>query len=221
MFKKRKRPIQYIEGYVNFYGYDFKVNKYVLIPRFETEELVENTIIYIKEYFKENIDIVDIGTGSGNIGITLKKELPNINITMTDISKKALKVAKYNAHKLNVEASFIHGDLLTPLKNKKFDVLISNPPYIREDEEIDPLVKDNEPHLALYGGKDGLKYYKVLLKDVKNVLKDKSLIALEIGATQKKDLITLIKKYFPHSKYEIKKDLQKRDRMVFIFNNID
>ncbi|MFA5602399.1 MAG: peptide chain release factor N(5)-glutamine methyltransferase [Bacilli bacterium] len=221
MLDKRKKPNQYIDGYTNFYGYDFKVNKHVLIPRFETEELVENTIIYIKKHFKNNINIVDIGTGSGIIGITLKKELPNINMTMTDISKKALKVAKYNANKLNIKANFIQGDLLIPLKDKTFDVLISNPPYIKTNENIDPLVKNNEPHLALYGGLDGLKYYKILLKDAKKILKNKSLIALEIGADQKSDLIKLIKKYFPNSKYETKKDLQKRDRMLFVFNNID
>jgi release factor glutamine methyltransferase len=217
----RKRPIQYLEGKTNFYGYDFIVNKNVLIPRFETEELVENTICYIKKYFNNKVNIVDIGTGSGAIGITLKKELPSINITMTDISKSALNVAKKNAKELNIDATFIEGNLLEPLKNKRFDVLISNPPYIKNNEEIDSLVKNNEPHIALYGGEDGLKCYDLILKYVDNILNEKSMIAFEIGASQKQDIVNLIKKYLPDAKYEVKKDLQERDRMVFIFNNID
>lgn len=221
MLKKREKPIQYLEGKVNFYGYDFIVNKNVLIPRFETEELVENTIYYIKKYFNDKVNIVDVGTGSGAIGITLKKEIPSINITMTDISKKALRIAKQNANKLNIEATFIKGDLLKPLENKKYDILISNPPYIKTNEDIDQLVKDNEPHIALYGGEDGLKYYNLILRSANSILNERSLIALEIGSSQKQDIIDLIKKYLPNSKYEVKKDLQKRDRMVFIFNNID
>jgi len=213
-------PIQYIIGNANFYGYEFKVNKNVLIPRFETEELVENTIKYINKYFTKRITVADIGTGSGAIGITLKKQLPEIDIILTDISRKALKVAKYNAKRLGAKALFLRGNMLKVLKQKKIDVLISNPPYIKINEIIEDLVKDNEPHMALYGGKDGLLYYKKILSNASKNLKEKSLIALEIGTGQKAEIIKLIERYFPLSKYKIKKDLQKRDRMIFIFNNI-
>ena len=160
---EEKKPVQYVIGNVNFYGNIFKVNKNVLIPRFETEELVDNTINYINSFFDvNNLDIIDLGTGSGCIGLTLKKNIPSSNVTLLDISKNALEVAKENADNLNLEVELINNDMLEGI-DKKYDIIISNPPYIKLDEEIEDLVKDNEPHLALYGGVDGLEYYKRIL----------------------------------------------------------
>lgn len=217
-----QEPIQYIIGSVNFYGYNFNVTPSVLIPRFETEELVNYTIEYIKKYFRSRVSIIDIGTGSGAIGITLKREVRNCNVTLTDISTRALKTAKANAKKLNAEVNIVKGNMLDPFikKEEKYDIIISNPPYIKEEEEIMSIVKNNEPHLALYGGNDGLKYYKEILSHVSSILSYKSMIAFEIGAGQAKELTKLVKNYFPNSHYEIKKDLQGRNRMLFIFNNL-
>ena len=162
--KSKKFPFQYIIGNVNFYGYTYKVTKNVLIPRFETEELVENTIKIINQHFDKCINVIDIGTGSGCIGLTLKKELPNISVTLTDISKKALKVAKENAKGMDV--TFIYSDILKNVEGK-YDVIISNPPYISYDEEIMDIVKNNEPRIALYAKNNGLYYYEEILKNAK------------------------------------------------------
>ena len=175
-------PVQYIVGNVNFYGNEIKVNKNVLIPRFETEELVEYTISYIKKMFKEKINIIDLGTGSGCIAITLKKKI-NSNVSAIDISKEALEVAKENAKKNKVEIDFIQNDMLDNISNK-FDVIISNPPYISKNEEIQDIVRKNEPSLALYADNEGLYYYEKIIKQAKKNLKEKFIIAFEIGYMQ-------------------------------------
>ena len=210
-------PVQYIVGNVSFYGYNINVNKDVLIPRFETEELVYNTLKYIDKYFNGKLDVLEIGTGSGCISIALKKENNNLNIISTDISKKALKVAKNNAKINDVSINFINTDIYDGI-NDKFDIIISNPPYIKENEEIMDIVYENEPHIALYGGKDGLYFYEEILKNIKKILKDKYLIAFEIGETQGKDIEKIAEKYLIDSKIIIKKDMQNRDRMLFIHN---
>lgn len=215
---EEKKPVQYVIGNVNFYGNIFKVNKNVLIPRFETEELVDNTINYINSFFDlENLDIVDLGTGSGCIGLTLKKNIPESSVTLVDISKNALEVAKENADSLNLDVELLHNDMLEGI-DKKYDIIVSNPPYIKLDEEIEDLVKDNEPHLALYGGVDGLEYYKKILAKAKDNVKDNYLIAFEIGDTLRNDIINLAKEYFPNSHIVAKKDIYNRDRMIFISN---
>ena len=208
-------PVQYIVGNTNFYGNTIKVNKHVLIPRFETEELVSRTIKYIKQYLNEYINIVDLGTGSGCIAITLKKELPNINIDAVDISEYALEVAKDNAK--NLDINFYQGSFLEPL-NRKYDCMISNPPYIAYDEEIEEIVKNNEPHTALYADNNGLKCYEEILSNANKYLNEKNIIAFEIGYTQGNDIKNIALKYFPNSKIVIEKDLQKKDRFIFIFN---
>ena len=135
---RKGRPIQYIIGNVNFCGNILEINENVLIPRFETEQLVVNTIEKIRELWPdENIDLIDLGTGSGAIGLSIKKKLPNINVTLLDISDKALEVAKKNATKLELNVKFILNDMLENLANK-YDVIISNPPYIKNDEEMPP-----------------------------------------------------------------------------------
>ena len=209
-------PVQYIVGNVDFCGNTIKVNKNVLIPRFETEELVSETIKRIKSTFNNKIDILDLCTGSGCIAISLAKEVDS-NVDATDISKDALEVAKNNSKLNNTSINFINTDLYTGI-NKKYDVIISNPPYISKDEEIMDIVYKNEPNIALFADNNGLEFYERILKDIKSILKDKYIIAFEIGMTQGEDLNHLKELYLPESNIEIKKDMQGRDRMVFIYN---
>ena len=208
-------PVQYIVGNVDFYKSNFIVNKNVLIPRFETEELVLNTINFIKEYF-DKPKVLDIGTGSGAIAISIKKDIDSI-VYATDISKEALEVAKENAKRNNVDINFINTNIYDGI-NEKFDVVISNPPYIRYDEEIDEIVKNNEPHIALYADNNGLYFYEEILKNIKTILNDKYLVAFEIGKDQAEEINKLKDKYLPESNIILKKDLEGRDRMIFIYN---
>lgn len=211
---KEGQPVQYIVGNVDFFGYNFIVNENVLIPRFETEELVEKTINYSRKYFNKKIDIADIGTGSGCIAITLKHEL-DCNIDAVDISSDALSVAKLNAKKNNVKINFKLGDLFYPL-DKKYDIIISNPPYIAYDEKIMDIVKRNEPHQALYAKNNGLYYYEEIIKNAHKYLKEKSIMAFEIGYMQGNYLKEYSKKYFKNSIITIEKDLSGKDRFLFI-----
>ncbi len=210
---KEKKPIQYVMGNVDFYGNILDVNENTLIPRFETEELVEKTISYLKD-FETPIEIADIGTGSGCIAIALKKEL-DCHIDAVDISLKALEVAKKNIDKYNLDINLIKGNLLDPL-TKKYDCIISNPPYISEDEEIQDIVKNNEPRIALFADDNGLYYYKEIIKNSKKYLKNKFLLAFEIGETQGNFLREYAKLYFNDADIIIEKDMQGRDRFLFI-----
>lgn len=210
---REKKPIQYVMGNVNFYGNIIDVNEDTLIPRFETEELVEKTINYLKEK-NGPFDIVDIGTGSGCIAIALKKEL-DCNMDAVDISKDALKVAKHNIDKYNLDINLIEGNLLDSL-TKKYDCIISNPPYIAYDEDIMDIVKDNEPSTALYAKDNGLYNYKEIIKKARNYLKDNYILAFEIGETQGNFLKDYAKLYFSGADIIVEKDMQGRDRFLFI-----
>ena len=207
-------PVQYIVGEVDFYGSIFKVNKNVLIPRFETEQLVELVIEYINDNFSEKVDILDIGTGSGCIAITLKKNL-NCNVSAIDISDSAIDVAKNNAKINNVDINIFKSDMLNNVDGK-YDVIISNPPYISYDEEIMNIVKNNEPHSALYADNNGLFYYEEILKNCKKNLNDKFIIAFEIGSTQAKKIKEYANKYLDNINVYVKKDLNNLDRFVII-----
>lgn len=209
-------PIQYIVGNVDFYHSNFKITKDVLIPRFETEELVDKTINYIKMYLKEPLNIVDLGTGSGCIAISIKKEI-DCNMDAVDISKQVLKIARMNAKENNVDINFYCGSFLEPL-NKKYDVIISNPPYISYDEEIMDVVKNNEPALALYADNNGLACYEEILKNISKYLNDKSIIAFEIGYKQSDSIKNIVQNYLPNARISIEKDLQGKDRFIFILN---
>lgn len=211
------KPVQYIIGYETFYGYDFIVNEGCLIPRFETEELVENILYKFDELFDKEVDVVDIGTGSGCIAITLALEEKRMKVVATDISNEALELAKENASKLNANVEFIQGDMLNPVMNRKFDILVSNPPYIPDSELVDPLVKDNEPNIALFGGIDGMKFYKIILSQARSILKDKYLIAFEHAYDKGDAMKILAKTYFPEATVEVLKDMQGLDRMTLIY----
>ena len=211
---KKGIPVQYIIGNVDFYGNTIYVNKNVLIPRFETELLVDKTIRYIKNNYQEKIDILDLATGSGCIGITLKKEIDS-TVDASDISMKALDTAKDNATKNNVNINFINSDMLSNI-TKKYDVIISNPPYLTREDDIMDIVKNNEPEIALYAEDNGLYYYDVILKNVENNLKDKFIIAFEIGYTQANSIKEMALKYLKDINVKIEKDYSNRDRFIFI-----
>ena len=217
-------PIQYINGKDNFFSRDFIVNENVLIPRYETEELVENILYKIDDYFDDysSIDLCDVGTGSGAIAITLALEEPKLNVVATDISEEALEVAKANASELDPQVTFYQGDMLEPLidRQQKFDIFVSNPPYIPQDQEIESVVKDNEPHVALFGGNDGLYFYRKIFKDVRHVLKDRALLAFEMGFDQRELMSQAVEQYFPGIPYEIIKDINGKDRMLFIYYHL-
>lgn len=218
------RPIQYIKGVETFFGRDFKVNENVLIPRYETEELVENILYRIDDYFSgyKNITLCDVGTGSGAIAISLALEEPKLKVYATDISDLALTVAKENANNLKADVEFLAGDMLQPLieKNLKVDVFVSNPPYIPQEQEIEAVVKDNEPHVALFGGNDGLYFYRKIFEGVNELLNERALLAFEMGFDQRELMEEALKKYFPNDPYEIIKDINGKDRMLFIYRNL-
>ena len=218
------RPIQYIKGVETFFGRDFKVNEDVLIPRYETEELVENILYHIDDYFSDyqTIDLCDVGTGSGAIAISLALEEPRTNVYASDISSKAIEVAKQNAANLGANVNFMVGDLLEPLLEKeiKVDIFVSNPPYIPNNQEIEAMVKDNEPHVALFGGNDGLYFYRRIFKEVKPLLKDRALLAFEMGFDQRELMEKALQTYFPDDRHEIIKDINGKDRMLFIYHNL-
>ena len=209
-------PVQYIVGNVNFYGFTFKVDKRVLIPRFETEELIENTLKYIDK--NKELKIIDLGTGSGCIAITLKKILPNSLVTAYDTSSDALEVALENAKLNKVNINFINQSMENI--EGTYDLIISNPPYIAYDEEIEEIVKKNEPSSALYADNNGLYFYEVILKQASNHLNKNGVIAFEIGQTQAKDIIKLINQYLINWEYKVIKDLSGLDRIIIIKRNL-
>lgn len=216
-------PLGHVLGFEWFYGYRFKVNEDVLIPRPETEELVAYILAAYDEYFKDtlNVTAVDVGTGSGAIAVALKKEEPNIHILASDISEKACRIAKQNAQDNDAVVEVLCGDMLEPLieRNIKVDILISNPPYIPSDEAMEDSVVNYEPHVALFGGEDGLKFYRIIFEHVKKVLKDKAMMAFEMGYNQKEALSAEARKYFPDAKIEVIKDMSGKNRMLFIYLN--
>ena len=136
--------------------------------------------------------------------------------------QKAIETAKKNAENLNADVSFLVGDMCEPLieQNLKVDILVSNPPYIPTHEEVEHSVKDYEPHVALFGGEDGLKFYRVIFERSQLLLKEKSMLAFEMGYNQKENLTALARQYFPNSRIEVIKDMSGKDRMLFIFNNL-
>lgn len=217
-------PVQYIKGVETFFGRDFVVNDKVLIPRYETEELVENILYHIDDYFdsEEKLDLVDVGTGSGAIAISLQCEEPRLQVYATDISEEALEVAQENAKRLGAEVTFMQGDMLAPLieQGLKFDIFVSNPPYIPVDQEIEHVVKDNEPHVALFGGKDGLYFYRQIFQSVSQVLKERAILAFEMGYDQKEAMEKEVRHYFPEDDFVILKDMNGKDRMLFIYHGI-
>lgn len=210
--KKAGEPVYYITGSCEFMSLGFMVNKNVLIPRSDTETLVEYVIDRIGNSKKT---VLDIGTGSGCIGISIKKYCPNAEVTCLDISSGALEVASANAKANEVYVEFLNMDILGDIPDKKFDFIVSNPPYIRPDviEGLDKNVKDFEPYTALCGGGDGLLFYRRITSVMGDLLNVGGELAFEIGYDQGKEVLALVSEKF--NECGIIKDLCKNDRVVW------
>lgn len=210
------KPFQYIVGSQEFMGLPFKVNPHVLIPRPDTEILVEAVLARIKD---ENLSplILDIGTGSGAISVSLAA-YSDSTLYATDINQDALALAKENAIVNGVESqiTFLHGHLLEPVQGKKFDIILSNPPYIskKDMEELPPSVKNYEPHQALYGGTDGLDFYREIIEKAPAFLRAKGWVFFEIGYNQGDLVKELFEKDGIFENVQIMKDLSGLDRVV-------
>ena len=206
-------PIQYIIGYEWFFDHPFKVTSDTLIPRPETEEIVDK---FLKEAPKKALKVLDIGTGTGVIAITIKKERPQDNVTAIDLSSQALEVAKENGEKLQANVRFLLGDLTEPVKEEQFDVVISNPPYIGLDEKryMDDSVLKYEPELALFAENDGLAVYQRLAVELPVILKPGGQIFLEIGFKQGPAVEALFQEAFPTATVTIEKDMSGQNRLL-------
>lgn len=206
-------PLQHITHRQEFMKMDFFVDENVLIPRTDTEILVEEVIKIAQKYNSPRI--LDLCTGSGAIAISLKKFVPNADITAVDISEKALEIAQKNAEKLEAKINFVKSDLFDKLDNKKFDIIVSNPPYIRKDE-IKKLSEEvqKEPKIALDGGEDGLDFYRIIAEQAINYLKTGSFLCFEIGYNQKNDVIKIIEDEQNYKNTYCKKDLYGNDRII-------
>lgn len=209
-------PIQYIIGNVDFYGYQIKVNENVLIPRFETEYLVDDLIKYIYKYNINNPKILDIGTGSGCISIALSKTI-NCSVTGIDINSNAIDVAKENALINNANINYINTSIEDYNSNEKYDVIVSNPPYVAIDEYVDEKTK-YEPQNAIFAEDNGLYFYKIILEKSKSILNKKNIIAFEIGSNQQNQLEDIVKEYYKESIIIFKNDLNNLNRYLYIIN---
>lgn len=217
MLKKRavdKLPVQYILGYEEFYGRRFEVNKAVLIPRPETERLVEECIKRLTE--TNGKYVLDIGAGSGAIGVSIAKELPNTKVLACDLSEDALEVAKLNAEKLEAtNIKFIKSDVFSEIKYKEFDLIVSNPPYIPQEEyeNLQVEVKLHEPQMALTDTKDGYYFYKKISREAPNYLKSGGVLAFEVGYNQSEEIKLFMEKQ-GFKNVVVIKDYEGIDRMV-------
>ena len=212
-------PVQHLLGYEMFYGRKFTVNENTLIPRPETEELVQHVIELSKSRFtKQPLTILDIGTGSGVIAITLALEIPNAIVYATDISKKALQIAEENARQQQAKVTFLQGDFLQPIIDKdiKADMIVSNPPYIAKSDEacLSRTVKNFDPNLALFAEENGLAAYKQILELSTKVMEQDGIIAFEIGYEQGITVSSLIKECYPQSNVDLIQDINGMDRIV-------
>lgn len=210
------KPLQYITQKQEFMKLDFFVNENVLIPQPDTEVLVETVLEICKKYDKQNLKILDLCTGSGAIAISLSKTL-DAQIFASDISKKALEVAKKNNIANNTKVKFIESDLFKQINGEKFDIIVSNPPYIK-NEDIRTLSKQvqNEPYIALAGGEDGLDFYRKIIDEAYKRINENGYLCLEIGYDQKEDLIKLIKQNENYKYENCIKDLSNNDRCIVV-----
>ena len=210
------RPIEYILGYTYFCGHKIYVDENTLIPRNETEEVVEEAINVIKE--KGYKKILDLASGSGAIAISVKNVLKDVDITGSDISVGALTVARRNANSVGVNVKFVESDVLKEFikKEEKFDMIISNPPYVSPDYELPNKIIEHEPKLALYAEENGLYYYRKIMEDCKKVLNPKGTIVFEIGYDQAEAIKGLAKDILKDYEITIKKDISNNDRIVVI-----
>lgn len=208
------KPLQYITQKQEFMGMEFFVNEDVLIPQPDTEILVETVLDICKKYDKQSLRMLDLCTGSGAIAISLSKIL-NTQVFASDVSTKALKVAEKNNVMNNTKVEFIESNLFEQINGEKFDIIVSNPPYIK-NEEIKSLSKQvqNEPYIALAGGEDGLDFYRKIIDEAYKHINKNGYLCLEIGYDQKEDLIKLIKQNENYEYENCIKDLSNNDRCI-------
>lgn len=208
-------PMQYVLGYAYFVNSNYIVTPYVLIPRQETEQLAVACLVKITREFKNKKDLViaDIGTGSGILAIYLKECFPEAHVIATDISEKALQIAKINAEKHNVDIDFRLGDMLEPI-NEKLDVIVSNPPYIESEKTVSEQTLKYEPHLALFASPK-TKYYREILFNLQK-MKDEFFIAFEIGEDMEKELTDLLEDEFHGLGYSFDQDIYGKTRFLYI-----
>ena len=213
------KPAQYIIGQADFYGMQLTVDERVLIPRPETEELVE---LILAENSEESLKVLDIGTGSGAIALALAKARPDWSVTATDISQEALDLASNNAKNQKLNIFFKKSDCFAEI-SEKYDIIVSNPPYIsREDaSEVGLNVLHSEPHLALFADEDGLAIYRRISEDATDYLKDGGKIYLEIGYKQGQSVPELFRKHLPEKRVRTLKDQFGQDRMVVVDDKQD
>ncbi len=215
--KEENKPDQYKKGWVEFYKLRFHVNENTLIPRPETELLVDEVLKFSKE--NKVLNILDLGTGAGNIAVSIAKNLKDVNIIAADVSDKALKVAKQNAklHGVLERIEFIESDLLDNI-NTLPDIIVTNLPYIPTPriDYLDSSVKDFEPHVALDGGDDGFELYRKLFQQIKDKNFKPKLIIGEIDYTHGETAVFEAQKSFPDSQVEVKLDLHHRQRILVI-----
>ena len=210
-------PLSHLVGFEYFYDRKFKVTKDVLSPRMETEELIYKVVEYVKANKKNNLKILDLCTGSGIIAITLKKELDQffIDVVASDISEEAIKVAEENAQFHDATIKFIQSDIFDNIDDK-FDIIVSNPPYIDRKDEV--TMQDNvlkyDPHLALFAEEEGMYFYRYIIEKASSYLNDNGVIFFEIGYDQKDKIIKLADMNNYHA--EVYKDINGRDRMAFL-----
>ena len=213
------KPVQYITGVEEFYGRMFEVDESVLIPRPETEELIVGTLARMSKLFGKGatVKLADIGTGSSAIATTMKLEWPTATVTATDISEVALATAKKNAASLQADITLKLGDLTEPIANEKWDVVLSNPPYIafEEMQEMSDIVLDYEPHSALFAEEDGLILYRKLAEQLPTLMNKPALIGLEIGYKQGAAVKAMFEAHFPTAIVSVVKDINGKDRMIF------
>ncbi len=214
-----REPVAYILGRREFWGLDFQVNPDVLVPRWETEILIEQFLQWARsESFSEPMQILDMGTGSGNIATVAAKELPQSRVTAVDISPPALAIAQANAwvHEVADRICFVEGDLFACDLETCFHAILSNPPYIEEDQRdsLMPDVKDYEPGRALFGGPDGLSYYQRILPGAWRHLKENGVLFLEIGNGQANDVLSLIKNHGGYHAPEVTLDYMGMERVI-------